>query len=133
MQRYKGVKYPIVKSPKGYFADTSDVEQIKSNLITIICTLPGERVMEPTFGTPLHQVAATVGVQLADVRENHARFLIAAAIKKWEKRIQVTDVKCVIFDDVTGNESIRIAVEFIDPIDIKDRKKLTLEKPLLYY
>lgn len=48
-----GFQFPFVASSRGFFPPMTDTEVIKSNLIQLIKTEPGERVMLPDFGCPL--------------------------------------------------------------------------------
>lgn len=51
-----GLALPIGGANNGYFAvNYTTKNQIKSNLKNLILTEPGERIGNPTFGTPLRQ------------------------------------------------------------------------------
>ncbi len=51
-----GISLPIELGPNGYFRQTfTTIEQISSNVINLILTIPGERYMQPTFGSKLHE------------------------------------------------------------------------------
>lgn len=51
-----GVNYPIRRSEDGYFDKTSTtVEHVKANLINVLSTSRGERVLRPDFGTRLEE------------------------------------------------------------------------------
>ena len=52
MADFAGMGYPIVTNPKGYFPVTKGVDLIKGDLLCLLLTNPGERVMMPQFGTP---------------------------------------------------------------------------------
>jgi phage baseplate assembly protein W len=53
---WKGFPYPIVKTSGGFFRAGSGAAQIKSDLLILLLTYPGERVMLPEFGTPLQDL-----------------------------------------------------------------------------
>lgn len=125
MGRFRGVRYPVTKNPLGFMSGTSDVDQIKSDMLSIILTLPGERIFEPTFGTPFHLINFN---QPDELIEGHARKLIATALKKWEKRVQVNNIKTKIKRE-SNARVLRILIEFIDPINISKIEKLTFECP----
>jgi phage baseplate assembly protein W len=125
-RRYKGIAYPIEKTAKGLLYCGSDISQIKANLLAIVSTRPGERVMEPVFGVPLHRLNQQMSEELI-IEE--ARRMVASAIKTWEKRIQVTDVQCVLVPTNKGID-INIQVLFIDPINLQETHQLTLQMPL---
>jgi len=51
-----GVNYPIRRSEDGYFDKTSTtVEHVKANLVNVLSTSRGERVLRPDFGTRLEE------------------------------------------------------------------------------
>jgi phage baseplate assembly protein W len=122
MERYKGIAYPLRKNPLGLFHNTNDVEQIKASLLTIILTLPGERVFEPEFGTPFHNLNFNQPIELI---EEQARQMIAASVKKWEKRVQVSEITTSLQE-----RDLFIEVLFIDPTDLKSMHQLTVEIPV---
>jgi len=87
---FLGAPYPIIKDPKGFFRTTSGVNQIKSDLLILLLTEPGERVMLPDFGTPLKKFIfepndSTVNEQVREA--------IATSISTWEPRIAVQDIQ----------------------------------------
>lgn len=127
--RYKGIAYPIVKHPQGYFHNAAtDMDQIKSDMATIILTEPGQRIFVPNFGTGLSKVALNVPAEIA---KGEIRVKIATALKKWEKRVQVHDIVVEFVKDKPNNKLIlKISVLFIDPINIKNIEGLTLYKSL---
>ena len=52
--KYVGIGFPLDHSPEGFFRKTKTVlEQSKSNLQNLLLTTPGERVMQPEFGSQL--------------------------------------------------------------------------------
>ncbi len=127
--RYRGTPYPVLKTSTGYFGNTDDITQIKADLLILLMTRPGERVMELNFGTPLHRLNFNQPMELL-VEE--ARQMIALTIKRWEKRIQVTNVGVVFMQraDLKPGVDINIQVSFIDPITLQEEHMLTLQMPL---
>lgn len=125
-ERYKGIMYPVEKTPHGVFQSGPDIDQIKSSMMTIIMTKPGERVMEPEFGVPLHEVDLSKPHELIveDIRRK-----VAIGIKRWEKRIQLTQVEVMILRSERGFET-NIRMSFLDPINMQETHMLTLQLPL---
>lgn len=122
MRNYKGIAYPIAKTTHGLFHNGTDIDQIKANFLTIIMTKPGERVMEPFFGTPLHMLDFTKPLELV---EEDCRQMIAKTLKIWEKRFPVTALEVKI---LSGD--INITVNFIDPLNLQEEHVLTLQMPI---
>jgi len=125
---YKGIIYPLVKHPQGFFHNAhSDVAQIKSNMAAIILTEPGERIFVPNFGTGLNIINTNVPKEVAI---DEARMKIATSLKKWEKRVQVEDVVVEFAQNEDRKIILKIIILFINPINIKSLENLTIYKTL---
>lgn len=76
----------ITTGPNGKIATVSDRESIRQAILLLISTIPGERVMRPTFGCNLQQLAfmpndaTTHGLAMHYVR---------TALEQWEPRIDI--------------------------------------------
>lgn len=137
MRIFLGVPYPVRKSPQGFFYSQGGIDQIKSDMLCLLLTNPGERVMNPTFGTPLRKLIFEPNDKGLQTK---ARNMIINSIKKWEPRIAVKniEVKSAVdkkslnkADDRTEEEHILfIRIIFVDPQNIKEIQELTLEVPL---
>ena len=141
MKIFQGVPYPIVKSPLGYLFSQSGVRQIKSDLLVLLLTNPGERVMNPSFGTPLR----TLVFEPSDpTLQLQAQNLIINSIKQWEPRIAVQNISITGPPNGRLNRSqlnpsdplrdveniLMIQIIFVDPQNIKEVQALTLEVPI---
>jgi len=134
---FLGTPYPVVKDAAGYFHTQSGLRQIKSDLLILLLTNPGERVMLPAFGTGLRQLLFEQND--ASLR-NRARDLIIQAIQTWEPRIAVDQIEILTqvdnnsldaHDDLSENDNIlMIRILFKDPQDIQSIEELRLEVPL---
>ena len=137
MLTFLGVPYPVRRHPQGLFHTQNGVNQIKSDLLVLLLTNPGERVFLPTFGTPLRKLLFEPND--SSLREK-ARNMIINSIKRWEPRIAVQqiDVRSQIdldsldsADDRSEREHIlNIKILFVDPQNIKEVQELKLEIPL---
>jgi len=138
MARFLGFPYPIQKTVKGYFyTQTDDVDQIKSDLLILLLTSPGERVMNPLYGTPLKKLI----FEPNDPRLiNEARNMIINSIRRWEPRISLQKVEVLSKveensldpnDDKSQLDHIlTIRITFVDPKNIQSIQELVLEVPL---
>lgn len=137
MNKFLGFSYPIQKTVKGYFSSQEDVDQIKSDLLILLLTNPGERIMNPRYGTPLKKLI----FEPNDPRlNNEARNIIINSIKKWEPRIALSNVEVLTKVDQNSldpnddknqlDHILAIRVLFVDPRDIQSVQELTLEVPL---
>lgn len=134
-----GAPYPIVRHPLGMLRPQTGVNQIKSDLLVLLLTEPGERVMLPDFGTPLKQFFFE---QNDSVIVERVRETIANSIRKWEPRIAVTAI------EVTNSQNsikpslspldegqdvgniLMIRIRFTDFDNIRSVQELKLEIPL---
>ncbi|MDR1977941.1 MAG: GPW/gp25 family protein [Synergistaceae bacterium] len=81
---WKGPVYPIRPGDKGLFREATDAGLIEGNILQILGTRKGERVMLPLFGSrllefihePLHEVTVPL-----------IRFDLIEAVKMWEPRV----------------------------------------------
>jgi phage baseplate assembly protein W len=137
MADFSGMVYPIVPSPKGYFPVTKGVNLIKGDLLQLLLTDPGSRVMMPQFGTPLKRLLFEPNdASLAE----RARLMIIDSIKRWEPRIVVKAIEVYPGvdsdflnkdDDLTNREHVLgIRIMFVDPQDIQEVQELVLQVPL---
>jgi len=136
---FSGMPYPIVKHPLGMLRTQTGINQIKSDLLTLLLTEPGERVMLPNFGTPLKRfVFEPNDPSLA----NSVREAIIQSIRDWEPRIRVTDIQVTnsaqeIRDSGSPYESgtdtghvLLVRISFTDFNNIQQIQELKLEVPL---
>ena len=137
MRTFLGVPYPTVKNPLGYWYSQSGIDQIKSDMLCLLLTNPGERVMLPEFGTPLRRLLFEPN-DAALVEE--ARNMIINSLRRWEPRIAVQNIEVSTNidetslnnnDDKTQVENILfIRIIFVDPQNIKEVQQLSLQVPL---
>ena len=137
MATFGGVPYPTVKTPRGYWYSQTGSNQIKSDLLCLLLTNPGERVMIPDFGTPLKKLLFE---QNDVVLRTEVKRVISSAIKKWEPRIVVQniEVSSQIDENSLNNDDDRSSIDniisvkiiFVDPQNIKQVEQLVLEIPL---
>jgi len=134
-----GAPYPIVKHPLGLLYSQKGINQIKSDLLVLLLTEPGSRVMLPEFGTPLKQFFFE---QNDSIIVSKVKDVISNAIKTWEPRIAVTDIEVTnssnsirpSLNSLDNKENIEhilmIRIKFTDFNDIITVQQLKLEIPL---
>ena len=94
-------------------ATSQEHEHIHESIIQILGTRPGERFMNPEFGSRLRDL---VFEQNDTVLKGLVRHHVIDAIRRWEKRVRVTDVS---FDNSPVNTDgnvllVRIAYRVIE-------------------
>ena len=137
MKSFLGIPYPIVKTTRGYLYSQGGVDQIKSDLLVLLLTNPGERVMNPFFGTPLRTLLFEPNDPTTALA---AKNMITNSIKMWEPRIAIQNINVSTSIDKSslnpadnGSEVshiLFIQIMFVDPQNIKSVQDLTLEVPL---
>lgn len=137
MADFSGMVYPILTTPKGYFPVTKGTDLIKGDLLCLLLTKPGERIMVPSFGTPLHTLLFDPNDAILAER---AKQMIAQSIAKWEPRITIKAINVMTGvdadflnaeDDLSEKEHILgIQIMFVDPQDIQSVQELVLQVPL---
>jgi phage baseplate assembly protein W len=135
--KFLGLQYPLVKTPRGILAQKYGVDQIKADLLQLLLTNPGERVMLPTYGTPLRELIFEPNDQFL---LNKAREIIFNSISTWEPRIILNNIEVLNKaprsslnreETYENDEAILfIRIKFVDPENIKEVDELILERPL---
>lgn len=138
MANFLGLPYPVTKNPLGFFKTQSGISQIKSDLLSLLLTNPGERVFLSEYGTPLKKL---IFEQNDAVLEAKAKNMISASISKWEPRIAVSQIEVSSSipssslnpidnpgEDV--DNILYIKITFVDPEQISEVQELILQIPL---
>lgn len=134
---FLGAPYPIVKNSRGLLRTQSGVNQIKSDLLVLLLTEPGERVMLPEFGTPLREFLfeQNDNISLSQIKER-----ISLSISTWEPRIAVQNIEVLNGNDVANSLNsqddqqnlehiILIKILFTNFEDIQKVEELVLQLP----
>ena len=135
--RFLGLQYPLMLTPRGIMAQKKGVDQIKADLLQLLLTNPGERIMLPTYGTPLRKLMFNPNDVFLEIE---AKNMIVASILNWEPRVEITNIKVTsqfdpndLHPDDSGDELdaiLGIKIEFVDPENISQVESLALEVPL---
>ena len=81
---YSGISYPLKSGGRGLFDVKTDVELIKGNIIQILGTRRGQRVMLPEFGS---RILEFIHEPLDKITCALLRFELIQAIQRWEPRV----------------------------------------------
>lgn len=135
--KFLGSPYPITKDGGGLLHTQGGVDQIKSDLLSLLLTNPGERTMLPLYGTDLRQLIFEPNDAIL---QQQARDIIAESIRQFEPRVVIeqitvsstaTSIDLDPQDNLTANEHILlIKIRFFDPENIQSVEELKLEVPL---
>lgn len=133
---FLGAPYPIVRTPRGLLATQEGLNQIRSDLLVLLMTNPGERVMLPEFGTPLRKL---IFEQNDASVIQQATQMISDSITKWEPRIAVSGISVSLLpssvqspQDTAESAShvLFINIRFYDPQSINQVQDLKLQLPI---
>jgi phage baseplate assembly protein W len=136
--KFLGLPYPIVKHPLGFLHTQSGLNQIKSDLLVLLLTNPGERIMMSEFGTPLRRVLFEQGDAITALAIKQT---ISNSIKTWEPRVNIQAIDVTIgsdinYDQLDSNFSEErdniafISIVFTDLNELTEIQELKLQIPL---
>lgn len=136
-KKFLGLQYPLVKTPRGILAQKSGIDQIKADLLQLLLTNPGERVMLPTYGTPLRKLMFEPNDPQLEIE---AKRMIQDSIEQWEPRIVIQQVEVTsMFPEDSLDRSdpkedvdhiLGIRILFYDPQNISEVNELAMETPI---
>ncbi len=104
----QGVAFPLQLNPRGELALATGMTDIEQSINIILGTIPGERVMRPTFGCRAWELlfspneAVTQSLMTEYVRD---------ALAMWEPRIDVREVVAYRDPDRDGSMLVEIHYE----------------------
>lgn len=119
--KYFGFNAPFIGGQQSYMSRQVDERLIKNDLLQLILTSPGERVMRPNFGTP---VRMTPFDQNDDVTKDFLMDRISEAISRHDNRVEITNLEIANGAD---EDEIQILVYGY----IKNRDSYTSDNDLL--
>ena len=106
----QGLRFPFRFSERtGGTEESSDLDRIRESIIQILETRPGERFMRPEFGS---RVKDLVFEQNDAVLKGLLRFHITDAIKRWEKRVAVTNVSFDESSETTDHNLVLVRISY---------------------
>jgi phage baseplate assembly protein W len=94
-----GYNAPFIGGPQNVLSRQEDEQLIKNDILQLLLTIPGERVMRPGFGVNLRNAVfepsdnATVSNLELEIRQ---------AIEQYDQRVNVDDVQIVADPDNHG-------------------------------
>ena len=132
----QGLAYPITKHPLGLLHSSKNLDVLKSDLIVLLLTNPGERVMLPGYGTPLRRF---IFEQNDTGTSDEIEEVIADSIRTWEPRVAIEAIEVTSdfpedelnADDTLGQREhiLGIKIKFFDPNKIAIVDELKLDYP----
>jgi phage baseplate assembly protein W len=92
----QGLAFPLSVTPRGEVALVTGQDDIEQAILLILETIPGERVMRPTFGCHIWDL-----VFAPNTPETRAlaEYYVREALVFWEPRIEVEEVQALSRND----------------------------------
>ena len=105
-----GITLPVQRGNTGYFNQAfSSFEQAKSNLKNLLLTKKGERIMQPNFGTGLHELLFE---QLDDTFETKLEDTITKNVNYWLPYINIKQIDIEMTDEMKDKNTANMKIEF---------------------
>ena len=111
-----GILLPVQRGETGYFRQGFEsYEQAKSNLKNLLLTRRGERIMQPEFGSGLHELLFE---QLTDDLEERLQETIENTVGYWLPYINIESVDIKMTDEMKDNNRADMTIVFKVGTDI---------------
>ena len=105
-----GITLPIQRGNEGYFRQSfRTFDQVRSNLKNLLLTKKGERLLQPEFGSGLHDLLFN---PLTDKFEEDLENTINDAVAKWLPYVIVEDINIDISKEQTDNNQAKVSLKF---------------------
>ena len=105
-----GITLPIQRGNEGYFRQSfRTFDQIRSNLKNLLLTKKGERILQPEFGSGLHDLLFNPATEKF---EEDLETTINDAVAKWLPYVIVEDINIDISKEMTDNNQAKVSLKF---------------------
>lgn len=119
---YYGFNPPFIGGPQNIMSRQEDDRIIKNDILQLLLTVPGERVMRPDFGINLRNF---VFEQMVDRDLNQLQQEIYRGLAEFEPRVNVEDVILQRKDDQN-----QLLIRVIVNLKKDPRRQLTIDQLL---
>ncbi len=119
-----GVKVPIRMGQNGYFEQTfTSIDEAKSNMLNLMLTQRGERMMQPEFGTSIYgRLFEPITTDLKAEVEGEIR----EAVENWLPYVELTSVDVDISTDNIDRNRVDIKIGFGLRRDLKQYDEIVV-------
>ena len=105
-----GITLPIQRGNEGYFRQSfRTFDQVRSNLKNLLLTKRGERILQPDFGSGLHDLLFNPATEKF---EEDLETTINDAVAKWLPYVIVEDINIDISKEMTDNNQAKVSLKF---------------------
>jgi phage baseplate assembly protein W len=104
-----GISLPLQIGGTGFIQTYNTTEQIKSNIKNLLLTQKGERVLQPEFGSGLHEILFDFN---NDDIEGKIEDAINEAFEQWLPYVTIADIVVEQTDALKDRNQINISLKF---------------------
>ena len=104
-----GISLPLQIGGTGFIQTFNTTEQIKSNIKNLLLTQKGERVLQPEFGSGLHEILFDFN---NDDIEGKIEDAINEAFEQWLPYVTIADIVVEQTDALKDRNQINISLKF---------------------
>jgi len=111
-----GLMLPVRLGSTGYFDQAfTSFEQARANLLNLLLTKKGERMMQPEFGSGLQ---ALLFEQATDDLAEKLQTTITANVSFWLPYINIDDIEVYMTDEMKDSNTAQMNIKFTVGSDI---------------
>jgi phage baseplate assembly protein W len=104
-----GISLPLQIGGSGFTQTYNTTDQIKSNIKNLLLTQRGERILQPEFGSGLHEILFDFN---NDDIEGKIEDAINAAFEQWLPYVTIADIVVEQTDALKDRNQINISLKF---------------------
>ena len=105
-----GITLPVQRGNSGFFATAfTSFEQAKSNLKNLLLTRKGERMLQPNFGSGIHELLFE---QATDNLEERLQENITDSVNFWLPYIDIDEIEVNMTDDMKDMNKAEMSIQF---------------------
>lgn len=93
---YSDIIYNVSIDPKGNVILVTDGDAVSQSIKTILATYPGERIMEPEFGSRLRDLLFE---PIDDITASFIEEEVKDSINRWDDRVLIQNVQAIPDED----------------------------------
>ena len=107
--KYLGLKLPLVLDSGEEASTKTTLEAVKQNVLNLLNTEMGERIMQPTFGTDLYQILFE---PMTEMLVDDGADVIREAVKEWLPYVNLDEVKVDLSPDNVDRNEYHVSLKF---------------------
>jgi phage baseplate assembly protein W len=104
-----GISLPLQIGGSGFTQTFNTTDQIKSNIKNLLLTQKGERVLQPEFGSGLHEILFDFN---NDDIEGKIEDAINAAFEQWLPYVTIADIVVEQTDALKDRNRVNLSLKF---------------------